>query len=104
MLRDGGAVGRQPSRCVALIARHYGLAFTLATVDGVGMSLKGTSVANHQTHPATHTGSYEFSLATSVLSSNVLIMIWFVCNYKHSKMLISKSFKEFRPMGITACF
>lgn len=101
MLRDGGAVGRQPSRCVA---RHYGLAFTLAAVDGVSMSLKGTSVANHQTHPAAHNGSYEFWLATSVLSSNVLIMIWFVCNYKHSKMLISKSFKEFRPMGITACF
>lgn len=57
MLRDGGAVGRQPSRCVALIARHYGLAFTLAAVDGVGMSLEGTSVANHQTHTATHTGS-----------------------------------------------
>lgn len=57
MLRDGGAVGRQPSRCVALIARHYGLAFSLAADDGVGMSLKGTSVANHQTHVATHAGS-----------------------------------------------
>lgn len=55
MLRDGGAVGHRPSRCVALIARHYGLAFTLAAVDGAGMSLKGTTVANHQTHAATHT-------------------------------------------------
>lgn len=104
MLRDGGAVGRQPSRCVALIVRHYGLAFTLAAVDGVGMSLKGTSVANHQTHVATHTHRVVLVLACYLCALYVLIMIWFVCNYKHSKMLISKSFKEFRPMGIAACF
>ena len=66
----------------------------------------GSCKANHQTHTHTHTlrPGQTSSLATSVLSSNVLIMIWFVYNYKHSKMLKSKSFMEFKPMGIQACF
>lgn len=52
----------------------------------------------------THIGSDQYSLATSVLCSNVLIMIGFVCNYKHSETPISKSLIEFRPMGILGCF
>lgn len=64
----------------------------------------GTQHWANVTHTHKLTRSDEFLLATSVLSSNVLIMIWFVCNYKHSKMPISKSFMEFRPMGIQACF
>lgn len=77
MLGGAGAVGGRPPRCVALIVHHCGLAFTPAAVGGVGTSLK----SNGQTHTDTHGGSDELSLATSALSSNVLIMIWLVCNY-----------------------
>lgn len=51
-----------------------------------------------------HIGWVQFSLATSVLCINVLIMIGFVCNYKHSDTPISKSLMKFRPMGTLGCF
>lgn len=90
----------------------------VVTVDDVTVRFKATSVnadtplhaagtcAYTKTHTGehVHAGSDQFSLATSVLSSNVLIMIGFVCNYKHSETPISKNFIEFRPMGILGCF
>lgn len=89
------------------------IVFMLATVDDVNISFKApvasalpvscTPQQEHHTN-AVHIGWDQFSLATSVLCSNVLIMIGFVCNYKHSETPISKSLIKFRPMGILGCF
>ena len=112
------AVGCQPSRCDMLIACHYGSPSLWRQLMMSTWDLRPTPVAalpsscscthilevHAHTHTNTHTGSDQISQATSVLCSNVLIMIGFVCNYKHSETPISKSFIEFRPMGILGCF
>lgn len=127
MLRDTGTVGCLPSRCDTMISCHYELPSCLRQLTMSTLGLRPLLLLRCQVHARTHaycrficiqihtcvhthmhahtqTGSDQFSLATSVLCSNVLIMIGFVCNYKHSETPISKSFIEFRPMGILGCF
>lgn len=120
MLRDMSAVGCLPSRSDMLIACRYSLPscqwqLMMSPWDFRPPLLLADTLAHrrymciykktpHTDAQHAHADSDRFSLATSMLSSNVLIMIGFVCNYKHSETPISKNFIEFRPMGILGCF